>query len=105
MVEQAKIARAVELLREAARPRRIIIFGSHARGDAGPDSDVDFLVIERSVPNILEEIVRLRQVLRPLRIPVDLLVASEDVFQYWSDTPGNVYSTAANEGRVVYEAP
>lgn len=48
--------------------------------------------------------VRLNRVLSPLRIPVDLLVVSEDVFQYWCDTPGNVYFEAATEGKVLYEA-
>jgi uncharacterized protein len=38
------------LASEARHPARVLLFGSHARGDAGPDSDLDFLVIERDVP-------------------------------------------------------
>ena len=50
------------------------------------------------------EMVRLRRVLSPLRIPVDLLMVSEKVFREWSDTPGNILYEAASEGRVLYEA-
>ena len=104
MVGQATISEMTELLKEAARPRRIVLFGSHARGEAEPGSDVDVLVVETDVPDRGAEMVRLNRVLSPLRMPVDLLVVSEDVFQYWCDTPGTVYFEAATEGKVLYEA-
>jgi hypothetical protein len=44
--------------------------------------------------------VRLRDVLRPLRVPADVIVVSEEVFRDWADTPGTVIYEAANEGRV-----
>jgi hypothetical protein len=44
--------------------------------------------------------VRLSDVLRPLRIPVDLLVASKETFEYWADTPNTIYHEVAREGRV-----
>ena len=46
--------------------------------------------------------VRLRDVLSPLRIPVDVLVISEKTYEEWKDTPGTVIYEAALEGRVVY---
>ena len=103
MIDDATIAKTVELLRRAASPTRIILFGSHARGDARSDSDVDLLVVMETVADRAGEMVRLNRVLSPLRIPVDLLVVSEDRFSYWSDTPGNIYSTARIEGKVLYE--
>lgn len=48
--------------------------------------------------------VRLRRVLSPLRIPVDILVTTESVFKEWSDTPGTVLYEATREGTVLYEA-
>ena len=103
MIDNATIAKAVDLLRQAARPTRIILFGSHARGDARTDSDVDLLVVIENVSDRLAEMVRLNRVLSPLRIPVDLLVVSEETFRYWADTPGNAYFAAHAEGRVLYE--
>jgi predicted nucleotidyltransferase len=51
----------------ARQPARVLLFGSHARGDASPDSDLDFLVIERDVPNRHAEMVRLTRELAELR--------------------------------------
>ena len=104
MVEPEKIRKAVELLREAAHPRKIILFGSHARGDAREDSDVDFLVIEERLENRREEMARLRHLLSPLRIPVDVLVIAEKDYRERRDWLNTVYYEAHREGKVVYEA-
>lgn len=104
MVAEASIAKAVALLCDAARPRRIILFGSYARGNPRPDSDVDLLVIEDEVADVAGEMVRLRRVLSPLRMPVDVIVVSAQAFDEWHDTPGNVMERAAAEGKVLYEA-
>ena len=104
MIDQTMLDKATELLRETAHPQQIILFGSHARNDAREDSDVDILVIEKEVGNRVAEMVRLTRALSPLRIPVDLLVVSRETFDYWADTPGNVYYHARSEGKVVYEA-
>lgn len=98
------IKRLTELLIEAARPKRIIMFGSQVRGEAGEDSDLDIMVVEEGVPDRASEMVRLNRLLRSLDIPVDLLVVSAEKFSYWCDTPGNVYFEAATEGVVLYEA-
>ena len=103
MISESTIQKAVELLREAANPVKIILFGSYARGDITEKSDLDFLVIEKEFKSRREEMVRLSDVLRPLRIPVDVLVASEKVFNEWADTPGTVLYEAAKEGKVLYE--
>ena len=103
VLESTTIAKITELLVEAAKPRRIILFGSHARGDAAADSDIDLMVVERGVTDRIAEMVRLRRALLPLDVGVDLLVVAEDHFNYWQHTPGNIYSEAAIEGRVLYE--
>lgn len=104
MIPGSKIQEAVRLLREAGHPRRIILYGSYGRGTPHDDSDLDFLVIMPVIRDCRMEMVRLRRVLSPLRIPVDLLVVSEKAFREWSDTPGNILYEAAREGRVLYEA-
>lgn len=93
---------AIDTLIDAARPERIILFGSHARGDARPDSDLDFLVIEAKVEDRAKEMVRLRRALRPLRIPVDILVYSSEDVARWGDQPGSALYWALREGKVVY---
>jgi predicted nucleotidyltransferase len=86
MIDEQTIRQAAEILLAAAVPgSRVILFGSYARGQAGPRSD---------------EMVRLGKVLAHLGVAVDVLVASEQTFQYWVDTPNTVYNRAAREGRV-----
>ena len=100
MMAEETIIEAAQMLLRAAPGSRVILFGSYARGHPGPDSDLDFIVVEPSVRSRRDESVRLRDVLRPLRIPADVLVVSEKTFRDWSDTPGTVLYEAAQEGRV-----
>lgn len=102
-VTEEKLQLAVAEIVELAAPARVILFGSRARGDHRPDSDADLLVIEHEVLDQAAEMVRLRRALRPLRMPVDLLVVSSEKFDYWRDTPNMVYHDAAREGRVLYD--
>ncbi len=93
-----------EMLREAAKPTKIILFGSAAAGHSDMHSDIDVLVVERGVRDRLAEMVRLGRVISPLRMPVDLLVVDEEAFGYWSEVPGNVYYEANKKGIALYEA-
>ena len=95
---------AVERIVVAAHPLRVILFGSLARGDEGRESDVDLVVVEREVRDRYAEIMRLLRSLRGLCLPVDLLVISEEDFDYWSKVPGSVYHAAKREGKLLYEA-
>jgi len=102
MVTREKIDAAVRILADATHPARIVLFGSHARGDARADSDVDFLVIEPRVEDRAGEMVRLRRLLRPLRVPADILVYSAEEVARWGDQPGSVLYWALREGTVVH---
>lgn len=99
-----KVAEAVRRIVLAANPRKIILFGSAARDEAGRNSDVDLIIVEDDVFDRYEETVRLHKVLRGLVLPVDILVIGNQDFQEWSTTPGTVYNAARREGRVLYEA-
>ncbi|HEX4806879.1 MAG TPA: nucleotidyltransferase domain-containing protein [Conexibacter sp.] len=94
------------LAEAAAAPAQVFVFGSHARGDAHEDSDLDFLVVERGdrQPPAAEEMVRLRRALPPLGVPVDVIVMSEDLVRRRRDVPGSLAYWAMREGRLVAES-
>jgi len=85
-------------------PKRIILFGSQARGDAAPHSDFDIMVVEEQPTDRFAEMVRLNRLIRSFDVAVDLLVVSDEKFQYWRQTPANVYYEAATGGQVLYQA-
>jgi len=106
MLTEAVIREAGETLARAARsPARVILFGSWARGEGRPGSDLDFLVIERELDSKLDEMVRLRDALPPLGVPVDVLVVSEDHARRWADVEGTMVNAALSEGRLLARAP
>jgi predicted nucleotidyltransferase len=100
VIDATTIEEAIRRLSEAAPPKtRVILFGSHARGEAGPHSDLDFLVIEPEVENPAAESVRLRRALGDLVLAADVIVASEHRVQEWRDVRGSLIHAALAEGR------
>jgi uncharacterized protein len=98
------IHEAARRIAAAAPGARVILFGSHARGEAEPDSDVDLLVVEPHVGDRFGEIVRLQRVLAPLRLPADVVVVSEAHVQEWGDVQNTMLHDALREGRVLAQA-
>jgi predicted nucleotidyltransferase len=92
------------LFEAATKPARIIVFGSAARGEAGEDSDVDFLVIQKVVSNRAAEAVRLRRALGDLGVPVDVVVLDEELAMRRAKVPGTMVHHALREGRVVAQS-
>jgi len=88
-----------------SQPEKIILFGSFARGDFNPDSDLDLLVILEGVEAPRAESTRLRRALRGILIPVDIIVATPQQIERHRNTIGYIYRTALSEGRVIYERP
>ncbi len=88
----------------AARPdAAIVLFGSHARGEALAGSDVDFLVVLPEAPaSPRREMARLCRLLYPLQVWADVLVTSAQRFRESAAVPGTLHHNVAMEGKVPY---
>lgn len=105
MTTEELIRTAGKALAAAAPPRsRVILFGSHARGQAGADSDLDFLVIEPQVERCAAESVRLREALRELPAAIDVVVVDQKLAERRARVPGTMVDRALREGRVIAQS-
>jgi predicted nucleotidyltransferase len=101
-VARKEIGQMVRRIVSRFHPETIILFGSHARGDAGPDSDVDLLVVMPFFGSKLEKQLEIRLALRNIHIPKDIVVTTPEEFQWRKEIPGTIERPAAREGRVLY---
>jgi predicted nucleotidyltransferase len=109
-VSSASVPVVQEMLQEMVRrlvvqfaPEKIILFGSHARGHAGPDSDIDLLVVKPVTGSRRQERVAMRVALRGMGMAKDVLLVTPEEVEASRDLPGAVIRSALREGRVLYE--
>ena len=95
------IAEATRRLAVAAPDAKVILFGSHARGEALSDSDLDLLVIMPEVSSRRAEYVRLREALGNLGVPIDLIVVPASHIEEWGHFEGTMLNDALREGRIL----
>ena len=102
-----EIQALVEAIVQAAQPLRVILFGSRARGTAGPDSDADLLIVQAEPeavhPSRWRELQRIRAAVRDIPVAKDLLLYRPHEFNHWRDSLNHVVGRAVREGIVLYE--
>jgi uncharacterized protein len=95
----------VTRIRAVGEPRKIVLFGSHARGTARPDSDLDLLIIEESSLPRAQRAARYLRALVGLYPAKDVVVWTPAEVGDWEAVPAAFISTALREGKVLYEYP
>lgn len=101
----AKLDEIVERLRKAYGPERIYLFGAHARGDAGPDSDFDILVLVPDDAPPGRRGSRLAyEALRGTGVAADVLVWTRSYFESRRHLRASLSATVSSEGRLLYAA-
>ena len=96
----------VQSIVDEVNPEQIILFGSRARGEERPDSDVDLLVVE-SAPfgrtrSRRLELARLYKAVAHLEVALDILVCSRDELDAWHESGSHILGRAFGEGRVLH---
>lgn len=105
-ISEGVIEEVVRRLTEFYRPERIYLFGSAARGEYGPDSDLDFLVVvPDDCPKEIRNSGKIYQALRGLDVPVDVVPWSRSDFEgRAAAVVASLPATVLREGKLVYVA-
>ncbi len=105
-MDEALLRSMTDTIVDALHPDEVILFGSRARADAGPESDVDLLVI---VPDSDDAKRHRRQMTgqvyrRLAHYPVakDILLYTRSEVEHWRGVSGHIVDTSLREGRRLY---
>jgi len=99
---EQQVNELVRQIVEAVHPLRIILFGSAARGEAGPESDIDVMVVMPEGTHRRHTAQHLYRSIRGVTTPFDVLVATPDDLERHRDNPGLIYHDILEEGRTIY---
>ena len=103
MIKPGVIQKIVRRIVEKAHPERIILFGSAARGEGGPESDIDLLIIKSNVHR-RRLAMDVYEALADIGQPVDLIVATPEDIERYGQSPALILEPALREGKVLYAA-
>ncbi len=105
ITQPESLPEAIQRIVHQFDPLRIILFGSWARGDARPDSDIDLLVVLPQVENKRRAAVEVLRALNGLPLSKDVVVTTPEEIATRGNIIGDVLRPALREGKVVYERP
>ena len=97
------LKKAIEIIVQVAKPDKIILFGSHARGDNKPESDYDLLVLKRGLTKQRALTREIYLSFKDVGASVDVIVADLEKYDQLKTDPYMIYYEAAKNGRMVYE--
>ncbi len=102
-VDAELIDEMVRRIVRTAHPQKIILFGSRARDEARPDSDIDLLVIADSPKPRHQRAAPLYGAVSDILVAMDILVYTPGEVEEWSEVPQAFVTTVIREGQVLYE--
>ncbi len=102
--QEKKLEEIITVIKQTTSPLKIILFGSAATEEMGPDSDFDLLVVipdDMSCSKTAQDIYRNK---RGTGFAADIIVVTESDLQKYKDSPGLIYQKALDEGELLYAA-
>lgn len=103
MIIEAKIQEIVHRIVERFDPEKIILFGSHARGSAGPDSDADLLVVMSVAGSRRKKATEIDLALVGVDLPADVILVTPEELERNRNQIGTIIHPAVHEGKVLYD--
>lgn len=97
------IRRMARTIASRFHPDKVILFGSHARGTATADSDVDLLVVMPVTGTTRDKAFEIRMILHGFHVSKDIIVTTPEDFEWRKKFPGTIERPAMLEGKVLYE--
>ena len=97
------LQKAVDIIVKVADPDKIILFGSRSRGDNREDSDYDLCILKRDVEHRRRLAQKLYRSLYGVRIPIDIIVETQNNLDDQKDDPSLVYKQIFQDGVLIYE--
>ena len=105
VIDQELIDEVVRTIVERFHPARIVLFGSQARGDAGPDSDIDVMIEMDTNLSFLDRSIAVDRLFPGRRWPLDAVVYTPSEIERDTDRIGTLLSMIEADARTVYEQP
>lgn len=93
----------IQRINVAGNPVKVVLFGSRARGDHQPDSDLDLLIIEKSDVPRIKRSRKYRKALKGFFPAKDIVVWTPEEVDEWKNVPNAFITTILREGKVLYE--
>ncbi|MHB1000116.1 MAG: nucleotidyltransferase domain-containing protein [Armatimonadota bacterium] len=103
-ITDEQLAGVVKRIVDAVHPVRIILFGSAARGEAGPESDIDMLVVVPDGTHRRNTMAIIYRALLGSKVDVDVVVATTSDIEKYAESSGLVYREALTDGVQLYAA-
>lgn len=105
MTQAALLDHVTQTIVERFHPKRIVVFGSHARGDAGPDSDLDLFIEMETTRRPPDRAIEVSEVFGLRSWPMDIVVYTPEEVCRLRQVNGTLLSVIEKEGKLLYERP
>ena len=105
MTHAALLEQVTRTIVERFHPKRIVLFGSHARGDAGTDSDLDVFIEMQTSRRPPERAIEVSAAFGLRTWPLDVVVYTPEEVQRLRGVSGTLLWVIEKEGKLLYEQP